>query len=1477
MRCQSCGNDNLDDAQFCEHCAAELGALCLACQTRNQAGARFCRQCRAPLRASEQASAGRTPTPAPSPVVPAVLAGGRYQVQRFLGEGGKKRVYLAHDSRLDTDVAVALIKTDGLDADGLTRIRREAQAMSRLRDEPHIVTVLDIGDEHGQPYIIQEYMAGGSLEDLLREAAGHRLDIDLALRIAGQVCQALSHAHERGIIHRDLKPGNIWLSSDGLAKLGDFGLAIALDRSRLTREGMMVGTASYMPPEQALGGDVTPRSDLYALGCVIYEMVTGRPPFLGDDTVAVISQHINTAPIAPSWHNPEVPRSLETLILRLLSKVPDDRPESAAVVAEELRRIQEPSFQETPAPGPAATEWLGFALGIFVGRREEMGQLKTVLENALSGRGSLVMLVGEPGIGKTRLAEEFGVYATLRGAQVLSGRCYEGEVALPYRPFVEAFRQYARNRSDPELRHELGEGAPEVAKIVSEIRQRFPDIPEAPALDPEAERLRLFESVSAFVRNAAGANPLVLFLDDIHWADKPSLLLLRYLARGVAGQRLLIVGAYRDVELDRTHPLSEIIATLRREQPYQRVVLRGLPAEDVLGFLTALEPSEEVAPGREQLAAALYHETEGNPFFIVEILSHLVEEGKLFRESGVWTTGGANISDLGIPEGVREVIGRRLSRLSEGCNRTLTLASTMTGGFTWEELRAITGEGEAALLDRLDEALAHQLIQERKADHAATYDFTHALIRQTLYAELSTPRRVVLHRQIGQALEELHAGNLEPHLAELAHHFYQAAPGGDIDKAIGYAKRAGDRATEVYAWEEAATHYDLALQALELKDRPDEPRCCELFLALANALWVSGDVSKSQEAFEGAWRLARQLGAPELLARAALGIGYQGDFGTVNEHLVAILEQSLDALGEADSPFRARVLARLGSALVFSPERKRKEALSRQAIDMARRLDDKPALAWVLSNSHFALWEPGNLDGRLAIADEIIRLAEEQGDGALALAGHNSYVADLLELGDIQQADREMEICAGLVEKLRRSDQVYFVDVRKAMRALLDGRFEEGERLAHQALAEARGNPAAMQLFGIQISRVRSEQGRLDELVDMIRGFADQYPAVPGWRARLASVYSELGRREDARREFERLAANGFSDIPRDGAWLVAIIYLAEACAFLGDADRAKTLCELPLPYANRNIVVGGAACNGSASRYLGALAGAAGRWEEADRHFQQALSMNVAMGAYPVAARTRLQYARMLVARDEPGDEARALELLSEALGTARELGMSRLVEEAVGLKVQLQGISSTDVKTSIDAVALAVDGERPDLRPHAAPDGTVTILFTDIEGSTELNERLGDQRWMELLRVHNAVVRDQIAAHGGFEVKSQGDGCMVAFGSARRALQCAIALQRAFAEHNRVAGEPVQVRIGLHTGEAIHEAGDFYGRHVNLASRIADQAEGGEILISSLLKELTQSAGEFEFDEGRQLSLKGLSGLQQAFQVRWQSLSPA
>jgi hypothetical protein len=376
----------------------------------------------------ETAPSNLAPPPAPAagtaPDFPTSFGDDRYRIIRLLGEGGRKKVYLAHDGMLDRDVALAAIKTEGLGETARTRITREAQVMARLGDHPSILLIHDLALDGERPYLILPLMSGGDLESLIQQAPEHRLSLEQTLEIGKSLCRGLEFAHSQGVVHRDLKPGNIWLTPEGDTKIGDFGLALALNNSRLTQEGMMVGTVSYMPPEQAMGGEITPRTDLYALGAVLYEMVTGRPPFLGDDSVSIIGQHINTPPVAPTWHNPRCPRSLEALILRALAKNPSDRPESAAEILIALEAVETVPLAEPDEARTTGSQVLdSMAGGIFVGRHRELSELKACLEDTLSGQGRLSMLVGEPGIGKTRTAEELATYARLRG------RKYCGAVA----------------------------------------------------------------------------------------------------------------------------------------------------------------------------------------------------------------------------------------------------------------------------------------------------------------------------------------------------------------------------------------------------------------------------------------------------------------------------------------------------------------------------------------------------------------------------------------------------------------------------------------------------------------------------------------------------------------------------------------------------------------------------------------------------------------------------------------------------------------------------------------------------------------------------------------------------------------------------------------------------------------------------------------------------------------------------------------
>lgn len=1339
--------------------------------------------------------------------------------------------------------------------------------MGRLGDHPHIVTIYDIGDEEGQPYIVSQYMAGGSIADLIASSPEHRIPLDMTLRLADEVCQALDHAHKRAIIHRDLKPGNVWLTTDGTAKLGDFGLAVASDRSRLTVEGMMVGTVAYLPPEQAVGRTVDARSDLYSLGAMLYEMLCGRPPFSGEDLVSVISQHLNTAPVAPSWHNPAVPRSLESIVMRLLAKAPQERPESADVVRQALSSARSLTTSTQISVSPQANPLDRLAGGVFVGRDAEMDELRAALEDALSGRGRMMLLVGEPGIGKTRTSDELATFAGLRGCQVLWGQCYEEKGAPAFWPWVQIIRGYVHDIEPKELMSQMGAGAADIAQVVSDVRERLPGLPTPSALEPEQARFRLFDSITTFLRSASRVCPLMLVLDDLHWADKPSLLLLQFLARELRGSRILVVGTYRDVALNRQHPLSQTLGELGRERLRGRVVLRGLTAEDVAKFI---ELTSGVSPPLG-LVDALYRETEGNPFFVNEIVRLLVTEGRLQdgADDERWS--------LEIPEGVRDVIGRRLDRLSSECNSVITVASAIGREFSLEMLERVAELPDEQVAEVLEEAVAARVITELQGV-PPRYSFAHALIRETLYDELSTTRRVRLHRRIGESLEELHASHVDAHLPELAHHFLEASQGGDVDKAVDYAVRAGARATELLAYEEAAGHFERALQSLDANQiDTDETKRCDLLLSLGDALGRIGAMRRAREHFGEAALIARRLGAAERLARASLGMSTEGLVpGVVEPELIQLLEESLDGLDRRDSALRVRVTARLSKELYYTDERDRRERLSREAIAMARRVGDISALAAAVGAGPFAVWTPDNPEERLALATELADLARRAGRRDRELQGMHWQVTAALELGDAERAEGLSRACTRLAGELRQPLYLWQTKMLEGLFGTLRGSVTDAERLAEEsAVIGQRVRPQAMPQFSTALLFVpRWEQGRIAELEPDVSAFTERFPGLVVWRCALAWIYGETGRDSEARSLLDQIAFDDFATLHQQANMLTCVAALAEACALVDDARRAALLYDLAARYADRCVVIApGITCWGSAHHFMGLLAATMRRWDDAVGHFEAAIQKNTHLGTRTWVAHTQYRYASVLAQRQSGDDARHALDLLAQVLEIASELGQGMLQERALRLKLDVQGVSGRDTGHSIAAVSRAVQSERPDLRPHAAPDGTVTILFSDIASFTELNERLGDRRGHEVLRRHNSLLREQVATHDGFEVKSEGDGFMLAFASARRAALCAVAVQRKLAEYNEQhPDEQVRVRMGLHTGEAIHDAGDFYGRNVILAARIADQASGGEILASSLFKQLTESSGDLRFESSRQVELKGLSGVETVHALSWQ-----
>jgi tetratricopeptide (TPR) repeat protein len=889
---------------------------------------------------------------------------------------------------------------------------------------------------------------------------------------------------------------------------------------------------------------------------------------------------------------------------------------------------------------------------VFVGREGELAQLVDALESSFSGLGRLILLAGEPGIGKSRLADELAARARGLGASVLWGRCWEAGGAPAYWPWLQSLRSLVRDLRPTALRSHLGLGGPELARVLPELRTVLPDLAAPTAVDPDTARFRLFDATASFLKNSAAHRPIVLILDDLHAADTPSLLLLRFVTDELADARLLVLACYRDTELTPDHSL---VTELARQPLTRRVALVGLAEPDVGRFIELL--SGRAPP--EGLATAVHAATEGNPLFVGELVQLLVAEGLLERPIAprAW--------QLSVPEGVREVITRRLARLSDETNGLLALAAVLGREFDLEALARLSGLSRERLLHVLDEAVAAKVVSAVPGA-LARLRFSHVLVRDTLYDELPASRRVQLHRKIGAALEERYR-DLEPHLAELAYHFARAAPAGEVDRAVAYARRAGDRAIRLLAYEEAARLFELALQALELQASVDPRIQCELLLGLGNAQTRAGAFENAKETFLAAAEVARAEELAEHLSRAAIGYGgrFVWDPGRGDPHLLPLLEEAISALTEADGKLRLRLMARLaaGPLVDMREAEERREVLSREAVEMARRLNDPASLAYALDARWVAIWGPDTLMERMEIAAEVVQAATLAGDQERMWEGHSWHSAVALEHTDLRGVHAELELMASLANELRQPAQLWFDVVLGATLATFEGRFADAEQLIPQALAFARAAGLLADLYGtIQVWALRREQGRLEEVELPLAELVRRFPTYDVLRCIRAHVAAVLGRKRAAHEELHALASDDFAGLPRNDDWLFSLCLLADVSREMDDVTHANSIYELLLPYAERNAVNPPAACIGSVSRSLAVAAALMERWSEAEEHFEEALRSNERMGAHPWVVRTSTDWADALLRRDGPGDRERALELRAQAGKLARELGMGPL-----------------------------------------------------------------------------------------------------------------------------------------------------------------------------------------------------------------------
>jgi DNA-binding SARP family transcriptional activator len=899
---------------------------------------------------------------------------------------------------------------------------------------------------------------------------------------------------------------------------------------------------------------------------------------------------------------------------------------------------------------PAAESWLSATVdtsarrSAFVGREHEF----ELLLSCAREQHRLVLISGDPGAGKTRLMFELGRVASSEGVSVLFGRC-QPEPLAPYEPFVQALREHVASVGAAAVAPLAGD---ELARLLPELRVVQP--PPAAGEVADAARLRLFEGVRATLEHAARRRPVLLVLDDLHWADSSTVLLLAHLARARVGGAVTIVGAYRPAELGGDQPLLGALAELEREREVPTIEVGGL---DRSATASIIEGLIEVEP-HPSLVEHVLQQTVGNAFFVEQLAGHLRDTGALQDRDGRAELGAPA---LGAPSGVRNLVRGRVQRLGRDAGASLELAAVLGAEFSLAPLRR-TGEIETGrLLEGLEAAESAGLIIPVPAQ-PGRWMFKHALVRASIYEQLTELRRGRLHSRIADALEQVGG---DP--AELAHHAFAARGVDGPERAIRTSRLAAQEALSGLAYAEAAGHYQRALEALEQDPAADGRERCELLLAVGEAQARAGD-PVAEPTFLAAERQARDLGDAELLARAVLGrCGVGVTIVGLDAARAAALEEALGLLGDGSPTLRARVQARLAIELYYAPGRARADPLSAEAVKLARGAEDPDALLIALSSRHVALWTPDGLGDRLAVADEMITLARDHGRPEHDLQGRNWLCADLWEAGQIDRFETEAYEHARLATRLRLPTFTWYEPLWQASLAALRADWDRAERLitqAEQTGGHAGDRNAPLFAWGLRLAmRLARHQFADEDLQNAERHIRDS-PASSAWRCMRCWFAAHAGQLEKANVDLDWLAADGFAALPRDANWLPAMFELTEAVCLLGDQTRGAAMYRLLLPYGDRHIsAMRGTVSWGSGHAILGRLASTAGDVDKAARHFEAALVLERRWGARAWLVHTQASYAALLIERAGVGDRDRAVELVRDASAQAEALQITPAV----------------------------------------------------------------------------------------------------------------------------------------------------------------------------------------------------------------------
>ncbi len=908
-----------------------------------------------------------------------------------------------------------------------------------------------------------------------------------------------------------------------------------------------------------------------------------------------------------------------------------------------------------------------------VAREGEAEILNDALKRVAAGEGREVILIsGEAGLGKTTLVAEAARRGFSSGACVLLGRCQE-DLGTSYSPFAEALHHYVAHAPDEALAAHVDAHGGELARMVPALRQRQGELPAPQSTDPDTERYLLYGAIIGLLTDASATQPLVLVLDDLQWADKPSLQLLRHIVANVESARLMILATFRDAELSGAHPLTDVLAALRREPRVRFVELQGFDDTGVLAFMEAAAGQRLEGDGVE-LAHALYRETDGNPFFVGEVLLNLIETGAIYRDdSGRWVAAG-DLSDMALPSSVRQVISARVARLGDRASHILSIAAVIGRDFDLDVLGQIGECEEGELLDLLDGASAANLVRE-VAEAPDRWSFSHALIQHTLYQDLGASRRSRLHRQVAEAIEAVVGRHPNPRVGELAHHWFSATQPVNTAKAIDYARQAGEAALAALAPDDAVRYFSQALQLVVLNPDSDALMTCDLLLDLGEAQREAG-IAAFRETFLDAAQRARELGASARLATAALrnNRGWFSDTRGIDNEKVAVIEAALAATPESDSPERALLLATLGSELALGTTVERRTALADDAVNMARRLGDPATIIRALNLVGDAVDLPSNVGQRLADRTEVLALAGTLGDPVLHYWAATYCRMTAVQIGDFELGTRCSDIARTLSERLRQPMFQWNSTFMEAADAIMRGDSERAEQLATTALELGTncGQPDAVNFYGGQLLAIRRQQGRLGELIPLVEEFMADIQDMPLLRTSLAQAHLQAGNIESACQMLELDAAQAFDSMSFDVLWLMGVANYAQVASELEAVGPATKLFELLAPYHAQVISIGPTGANPVAF-YLGELASVLDLYDQADSYFAAATELNTRGGMKFAEAETQLAWGKMLAVRGGHGEIDRARLLLERACDTATTQGYARVERQATAALASL------------------------------------------------------------------------------------------------------------------------------------------------------------------------------------------------------------